>query len=80
MLRPRCSILCSRIVFSTFSRRMSFYTARVQILTPRSAPACLLPPNADIAMFAGRSPPNIKKVHYRRVQRGDALTLPHVLR
>jgi hypothetical protein len=24
-----------------------------QILTPRSAPACLLLPNADIAMFAG---------------------------
>jgi hypothetical protein len=28
-----------------------------QILTPRSASACLLPPNADIAMFAGRARP-----------------------
>ena len=28
-----------------------------QILTPRSAPACLLSPNADIAMLAGRAAP-----------------------
>src|SRR5262245_6530116 len=28
-----------------------------QILTSRSAPACLLPPTADIAMFAGRAAP-----------------------
>jgi hypothetical protein len=29
-----------------------------QTPTPRSAPACLLPPNADIAMFAGRAAPS----------------------
>jgi hypothetical protein len=28
---------------------------RVQNLIPHSAPTCLLPPNADIAMFAGRA-------------------------
>jgi hypothetical protein len=45
-----------------------------QIPTPRSAPACLLPPNADIAMFAGRAAQEAK------LQLGDALTLPLVLR
>jgi hypothetical protein len=29
-------------------------SVRGQILTPRSAPTCLLPPNADIALLAGR--------------------------
>src|SRR5262245_61080536 len=45
-----------------------------QNLTPRSAHACLLPPNADIAMFAGRVAQEAK------LQHGDALTLPHMLR
>src|SRR5438874_13202847 len=30
---------------------------RLGFLTPRSAPACLLAPNADIAIFAGRAAP-----------------------
>jgi hypothetical protein len=51
-----------------------------QILTPRSAPACLLPPNADIAMFAGRAVGGAGHRVGQVVERGYTLTLPHVLR
>jgi hypothetical protein len=57
-----------------------------QILTPRSAPACLLPLNADIAILAGRAAPKERASATGQrfgdcfdeyvVQGGYALTLP----
>jgi hypothetical protein len=69
-------------------------SAARQILTPRSAPACLLPPNADIGRSSLRANPRREVGAWLRAQRqgltlqrlelglqlGDALTLPHMLR
>jgi hypothetical protein len=55
--RPNIGSRVNREVHARFWERpgVRFLRATRQILTPRSAPACLLPPNADIAMFAGRA-------------------------
>jgi hypothetical protein len=46
--------------FFYISRMYEFLHRLGQILTPRSAPTCLLP-NADIAMLAGRAAQEAKK-------------------
>jgi hypothetical protein len=51
-------------------------TARAHNLTPHSALACLLSPNTDIAMFAGRAAPRGEQA----LQRGYVLTLSHTPR
>ena len=53
----------------------------IKILTPGSAPACLLPPNADLATFAGRAAigqtfGGLSDEHV--VQLGDAALRPHL--
>jgi hypothetical protein len=44
-----------------FHRAVCDLTAVRHNLPARSAPACLLPPNADIAMFAGRAAPSKRR-------------------